>query len=147
MTEMFFEGAEPSLDEFPLDDLLALFPEGQYEFEGSTVDNREIEAEATFSHAVPAGPDVSATLVGNDFLQISWSAVTTNPPGFPQRPLNIVGYQVIVESFMVTLPGSALSVTAPPEFVAALTSGMHQFEVLAIDQSGNQTITEGYFTK
>src|SRR5215510_10952245 len=42
MTELFFEGAEPSLDEFPLDDLLALFPEGDYEFEGRTVDGTEI---------------------------------------------------------------------------------------------------------
>ncbi len=28
LTELFFEGAEPNLDEFPLDELLALFPEG-----------------------------------------------------------------------------------------------------------------------
>ena len=31
MTELFFEGAEPSLDEFPLAGLLARFPEGEYE--------------------------------------------------------------------------------------------------------------------
>src|SRR4030095_14665882 len=34
LTELFFEGAEPSLDEFPLEDLLALFPEGPYKFSG-----------------------------------------------------------------------------------------------------------------
>ena len=32
-----------------------------------------------------------------------------------------------------------------PEFVAALTPGEHAFEVLAIEQSGNQTLTEGSF--
>src|SRR5262245_19585585 len=40
MTELFFEGAEPSLDEFPLAGLLARFPEGQYEIEGRTVDGQ-----------------------------------------------------------------------------------------------------------
>jgi hypothetical protein len=40
-----------------------------------------------------------------------------------------------------------LKVTVPPEFVASLPSGSNQFEVLAIEASGNQTITEGTFTK
>ena len=42
MTELFFEGAEPSLDEFPLAELLARFPEGEYEIEGRTVDGSEL---------------------------------------------------------------------------------------------------------
>ena len=29
LTELFFEGAEPNLAEFPLEELLALFPEGE----------------------------------------------------------------------------------------------------------------------
>src|SRR5882672_726253 len=37
LSELFFEGAEPSLDDFPLNDLLALFPEGKYKFVGVTV--------------------------------------------------------------------------------------------------------------
>jgi hypothetical protein len=47
----------------------------------------------------------------------------------------------------VTLPATATHVTVPPEFVDSLESGEHDFEVLAIDASGNQTITEGTFTK
>jgi hypothetical protein len=147
MTELFFEGAEPSLDEFPLADLLTLFPEGVYEMEGLTVDGEEIEGEAHFSHAVPDGPDVSSQIGANDFLRISWTPVASPPPGFPAKPIHIVGYQVIVESFQLTLPSSATSVTVPPEFVAALSPGEHQFEVLAIDVSGNQTLTEGSFVK
>ena len=147
MTELFFEGAEPSLDEFPLADLLALFPEGQYEMEGLTVDGQEIEGEALFSHAIPDGPDVSSQIGTNDFLRILWTPVTAPPPGFPIKPIQIVGYQVIVDPFQVTLPASATSVTVPPEFVAALSPGEHDFEVLAIDVSGNQTITEGSFIK
>ena len=85
MTELFFEGAEPSLDEFPLDRLLALFPEGKYIFIGTTVEGK--------------------TLISRPTLTVS------------------------------------------PEFIESLDSGEHTFEVLAIEKGGNQTITEGSFTK
>jgi hypothetical protein len=148
LTELFFEGAEPSLDEVPLEDLLALFPEGDYKFSGKTVDEGDIKGTSTLSHAIPAGPsNVTAVLGPNDSLVISWDAVTGPPPGFPNEPIQIVGYQVIVDPFQVTVPGTTTSLTVSPEFVASLGSGEHDFEVLAIDVSGNQTITEGSFVK
>ena len=145
MTELFFEGAEPSLDEFPLAGLLARFPEGQYEIQGRTVDGKELESEVMFSHAIPAGPTVSSQVGPGDSLVISWTPVTSPPPGFPDRPITIVGYQVIVDPFQVTLPATATSVTVPPEFVASLASGVQPYEVLAIEASANQTLTEGTF--
>jgi len=147
MTELFFEGAEPSLADFPLEDLLAMFPEGEYEFEGRTVDGEEIEGSSMFTHAIPDGPAVFAQVGSNDFVRISWNAVTAPPLGFPNRPIVIAGYQVIVGTFQVTLPPTAFSVTVPPEFVASLAPGEHPYEVLAIEQSGNQTLTEGTFVK
>jgi hypothetical protein len=159
LTELFFEGAEPSLFDVPLDELLGLFPEGRYEFEGKTVDGGEIEGDATLTHAVPAGPDVSASddeVGAGNALTIRWNPVTeeaTDPAGgiFPDLPIDVVAYQVIVESFEVTLPAidppSPMSVTVPPEFVASLEPGEHEFEVLAIEQGGNQTITSDSFTK
>ena len=150
MTELFFEGAEPSLDEFPLAGLLERFPEGQYDIEGRTVDNAPLESEVSFSHAIPAGPVVSAVVGPDNSLVIQWRPVTSPPPGFPAKPITIAGYQVLVgqgDRFQVTLPASATSVTVPPELVAALASGSHPFEVLAIEASGNQTLTEGTFTK
>jgi hypothetical protein len=147
MTELFFEGAEPSLDDFPLPELLALFPEGDYSFQGTTVDGEPIDGTGTLSHAVPSGPgNVTAELAG-DSLLISWDAVTTTPPGFPQRPISIVGYQVIVDTFLLTVPQSVTSVSVPPEYVNTLPPGRVPFEVLAIDVSGNQTITESSFVK
>lgn len=148
MTELFFEGAEPNLGDFPLDDLLALFPEGEYDFEGLTVDDVEIDGEAILSHAVPNGPgNVKARLGANNSLVISWNAVTTVPEGFPDRPISIAGYQLIVNSFQVTVPANVRSVTVPKEFVRSLPSGEIPFEVLAIDASGNQSITESSFIK
>lgn len=145
MTELFFEGAEPSLDEFPLAGLLARFPEGEYEIKGRTVDGTVLESDVMFSHAIPDGPAVSAEVGPGDSLIISWTPVTAPPPGFPDRPINIVGYQVIVGLFLVTVPATTTSVTVPPEFVASLASGTQPFEVLAIEASANQTLTEGTF--
>ena len=148
MTELFFEGAEPNLDDFPLNQLLGLFPEGFYDFEGLTVDDLELESEAYLSHAVPNGPgNVTAELGADDSLVIHWDPVTTRPPGFPNRPINVVAYQLIVKPFQVTVPADVTSVTVPPEFVASLPSGEVLYEVLAIDESGNQTITEASFIK
>ena len=147
ITELFFEGAEPSLDDFPLDRLLALFPEGHYSFAGKYANGDGLRGTATLTHAIPDGPsDVSAVLGGNNSLVISWKPVTGSPEDFPQRPIRIVGYQVLVdELFDVKLPASSTSVTVPPELVAALESGEHKFEVLAIEEGGNQSITEDTF--
>jgi hypothetical protein len=92
MTELFFEGAEPALDDVPLDELLALFPAGEYEFSGRTVDGEELESEATFSHAIPDGPQVSTEQGANHLLRIHWTEVTAPPPGFPNETIQIAGY-------------------------------------------------------
>jgi hypothetical protein len=99
---------------------------------------------ATLSHAVPAGPEVEASVNGDEVV-IRWQPVTHPPAGFPNRQISIVGYQVIVEAFQVTLPASATKVEVPEEYVESLPRGEVPFEVLAIDRSGNQTITEGTF--
>lgn len=144
MTELFFEGAEPSLDEFPLEDLLALFPEGKYTFVGLTVGGTRIMSRGTLTHAVPNGPSVSAEVNG-DTITIRWDPVTGPPEGFPDRAIEIVGYQIIVDTFQVTMPASSTELTLPREFVESLAPGDHPFEVLAIESGGNQTITEGSF--
>jgi hypothetical protein len=148
LTELFFEGAEPSLAEVPLEELLDLFPEGDYRFAGKTVERDDIVGTATLTHAIPAGPSsVSAEVGPGTSLVIRWNAVTGPPEGFPNRPIDIVGYQVLVGAFQVTVPATTTRVTVSPEFVESLSSGEHAFEVLAIEAGGNQTITEGVFMK
>lgn len=146
MTELFFEGAEPALSEVPLAELLAMFPEGRYRFIGTTVDGKRISGTSTFTHAIPDGPVIWSEVDGDDVV-IRWNPVNAPPNGFPVRNIEIVGYQVIVEKFLVTLPGSATSVTVPKEFMRSIPAGIVLYEVLAIDASGNQTITEGSFNK
>jgi len=144
LTELFFEGAEPSPEEVPEDALLARFPEGEYAFEGRSVDGEALVGAATLTHAVPAAPVVSAEPGADGSQVIRWEPVAGPAPGFG-GPIEIVGYQVVVASFQVTLPATSASATLPPELVASLGPGPHGFEVLAIDASGNQTIAEGSF--
>lgn len=141
LTELFFESEEPTLDEVPLEEMLARFPEGVYKFKGRTVDGAKLVGTATLSHIIP-DPTVILSPAPGDAVDpanavISWEAVNS-PSG-----VNITGYQVIVGSFQITLPASKTSVTIPPEF---LESGqLYLFEVLVIDANRNQTITEGSF--
>ncbi|MCX7919137.1 MAG: hypothetical protein N3A72_05920 [bacterium] len=147
LTEMSFEGAEPPLTEVPLQELLAQFPKGKYKFIGTTISGTRLESMVQLSHAVPAGPKVSAVQNGVNSLTISWEPVTAPAKGFPEERIEIVGYQVIVGSFQVTLPASCRSIKVPEEYFRTLKHGKHMFEVLAIDASGNQTITESSFVK
>lgn len=147
LTELFFESNEPSLDELPLDEFLALFPEGEYRFRGRTVEGDQLVGAATLTHCIPAGPViVSPPLQDRRNTVIAWRRVTRPQQGAPEcRPgIEIVGYQVIVGDFQVTLPGTATRVTVPPEFLEPRTE--YLFEVLAIESGGNQTIMEGAFS-
>ena len=155
LTELFFESSEPSLDEVPLAQFLARFPEGEYEFEGMTIEGDELEGTATFTHVIPAGPVIVSPPQGNvppvvdpNNLVIDWAPVTETITG--SQAIQIVGYQVIVEQVeprrvhSIDLPAAVTSVKIPPEFFVQPNT-LHKFEVLAIEAGGNQTITEGEF--
>jgi hypothetical protein len=153
LTELFFESSEPSLDEVPLEEFLERFPEGQYLFEGVTIDGEDIEGEATFTHAIPEGPVILSP--GEGSVQdpantvVSWIP-GVNPPGPGSE---IVAYQVIVtqeldvlpqRTFSVHVPASVTSVTVPAEFMQSEAD--YEFEVLAIETGGNQTISASFFS-
>jgi len=143
-SELFLESDEPGLADVPLSDLFTQFPEGTYKFIGKSPDGEKLESTATFSHNIPDGPTiVSPGTLDPAHAVIAWNPVTT-PAG-----IDIVGYEVVIEQdefhvFDVKLPGTKTSVTVPPEFLQPGTQ--YGFEVLAIDASGNQTITASSFT-
>ncbi len=149
ITELFFESAEPSLDEQPLEELFELFPEGIYRFEGTTTEGDVLKGKARLTHALPDGPELvlpeeDDDAVDPDNTVIEWELVD-DPEGSM-----IVGYQIIVEReigglrvFSADVGPETTSVTVPPEFMASGTE--YKFEVLAIEASGNQTISEREF--
>ena len=154
LSDFFFESAEPTLDELSFDVFLDRFPEGEYEFETKTLDGLEQEGEALFTHDIPAGPVITSPLEGDvvdkNSVVVSWEPVTmTTALNPPQEPVNIVGYEVIVtredplrDLSMDVGPGTT-SVSIPPEFLDSGTE--YEVEVLAIEESDNQTISIIFF--
>jgi hypothetical protein len=141
LTELFFEAAEPSFDEFPFRKFKKRFPEGKYTWRGQTVEGRKLVGSDRLSHLVPDGPVITFPTEGAevdpDGFTITWEPVTT-PAG-----VEIVRYIVIVDqetrSVELELDGSATSADIPGQ---VLESGTELGgEVLAKDRNGNQTIT------
>jgi hypothetical protein len=167
-TEGFLEGVEPQITELlsalgcepseeegeiSLEDLFAAWPAGDYTFKG-TRKGAMLADQATLTHFIPAGPEIIApadgTVVPDAALLIDWNEVTDAI--LPELgPVNIVGYHVIVEEagaeaspeVDVDVPASETSVTVPAEYLKPST--VYRFEVLATEESGNQTISEGFF--
>jgi hypothetical protein len=152
LTELFSESSEPSFDEFPFEQFKQLFPEGDYTFTGETIDGEKLKSVFTLSHAVPEGPTITSpeedATVAADALVVTWL------PDDSPAPVDVAMYEVIVvddavgvpnpeRSFDVMLPGDATSVSVPSQFP---TPGSYKVEVLAIDRSGNQTLSEVPFT-
>ena len=136
LTELFFESAEPSLDE-----VLAKFPSGQYRFEGRTIGGRTLEGSAILSHDIPPAPSFSPSsgeLVDRNNTVITWQPIA-----------GIARFQVIVEnedlgvSMTVDLSASVTELQIPPTFLVPDTE--YKIEVLAIAGTGNRTIAEGTF--
>jgi hypothetical protein len=149
LTELFSESNEPPFDELSLEEFKEKFPEGRYVFSGKTTEGQKLVGSAMLSHDIPDGPEIvspeeDAELDPDDGIVIDWNPVTT-PAG-----VEIVGYEVIVEredplrTFDVKLPASVTEVTISPEYLEGDTE--YTFEVLAIEKSGNQTITQQDFT-
>ena len=147
LTELFSESSEPPFDEFPLAEFRLLFPEGNYLFLGQLVDGSLLRSEVPLTHDFPSGPIIIAprgAMQPGEPVVVRWLPVVT------PRSVNIVGYQVlVVEEGMTTrtlsadLPATTRQLTVPPEF---LQPGIeYKVEVLAIESSGNQTLTEKTF--
>jgi hypothetical protein len=150
LTELFSESSEPPFTEFPLAQFTELFPEGDYRYEGCTVDGRTMRSVVPLNHAFPAGPEILSpeedSTVSAGEVVIRW-AQAADQPG-----VDIVRYQVVLTDeeqapprvFSADLPGTASELTVPAGFV---TPGVeYKVEVLAVEAGGNQTLTELAFT-
>lgn len=157
LTELFFESVEPENAEVPIEELLGTLPEGNYTIEGPTVDGGWTAGTALLTHDIPAGAvlltPAEGEVVPTDELVVSWEPVTRTIEG---KNVQIISYQLIVEKdelpdrhmigkrgLSMYLPASVTSVTLPSEFLEKKTS--YLWEVLAIERSGNQTLSSSEF--
>jgi hypothetical protein len=165
MAGIFFESREPPSSEFSFADLKTAFPEGQYAVRAESFDGTILVGNALFTHAVPAPPKITSPAiaaepretrknpVSRDNLVIGWDQVRKTVDG---EPVNITGYEVIVTkeveddphgfsrpTYDVHVPPTVNSLSVPAEFLEAGT--VYELEVLALEVSGNQTISVGFF--
>jgi hypothetical protein len=165
MAGIFFESREPPIAEFSFADLKAAFPEGEYTVLGDSFDGTTLVGRATFTHDVPAPPTITAPRLAEDprgtrktpvpvqDLAVTWEDVTKTVDG---GPVNITGYQVIVTKefhddphgfsqpiYDVHVRPNLNSLRVPVEFLEPST--VYELEVLALEASGNQTISVGFF--
>ena len=80
-TEFFTESNEPNYEDVSLPDILSFMPEGEYEFEGFTIDRQKIVGSAELTHDFPCGPELIFPLEGDEVdpsqpLIIAWMQVT-----------------------------------------------------------------------
>lgn len=151
-------GCEPSEDAISLTELFTAWPAGTYEFEGES-GGVEFEGKAKLTHKIPAGPRITAPedgdVVPHDApLLIRWEKVT-GPILQSLGPVEIVGYHVVVVDVTVpVLPPGKLKTALDADISKTETSfpvpkqylepsRIYEFEVLATERGGNQTITEG----
>lgn len=135
ITELRFESAEPSPEE-----VLALFPPGEYRFRGQTVEGDELRSTAELSHDFLEPPTITpcdGKVVDPNNTVVKWKA-----PG-----AELV--EIIIESeetdnlFDITVESSVTSLNVPPQF---LEPGLeYKLEILALAENGNRTIVETTF--
>lgn len=161
LTELFFETVEPENAVVPLSRMLSKLPAGNYSIAGPIPENQgggTTAGTAWLTHDIPKGPVLVAPIpgatvpVGNLF--VDWNPVTKTIKG---GPVTIIAYQLIIEkdgpphphmigkpnSLSMYLRPSVTQITIPGAFFQPGTP--YVWEVLAIERSGNQTLSSSDF--
>ncbi len=158
MTELFFETVEPENAVVPLPQMLSKLPEGNYRIYGPASAGGNTAGTAWLTHDIPAGPVLLAppegAVVPAADLLVRWRPVTKTITG---EPVDIIAYQLIIEkdgpphphmigkpsSLSMYLPATVTRIRIPGAFLEPDTA--YLWEVLAIEKSGNQTLSSSEF--
>lgn len=159
LTELFFESVEPANADVPIRNMLARLPEGNYVISGPTPGGGTTTGTALLTHDIPKGTTLLSPPEGGSVphadLNVAWTAVNRTITG---KPIDIIAYQLIVErdqpvhphmigkrnGLSMYLGPNVTRMTVPKEF---LQPGVkYVWEVLAIEPSGNQTLSSGKFS-
>jgi hypothetical protein len=157
---VFFESLEPVYTDWSYEDLKADFPEGEYSVKGLNWDGKALAGAANFTTLVPLPPKIvrPATVPEADAgplpavpvadLIVEWMPVTKSRD---ERVPQITGYQVWINKenhedpngfsrpvFDLHLGPDRTMITVPAAFFDA--NSVYELEILAIEESGNQTI-------
>lgn len=160
LTELFFETVEPENAAVPITETLSKLPAGNYRIFGPAAgpEGGVTVGTAWLTHVIPAGPILlsppeGAVVFASDLL-VKWKPVTKTING---GPVDIIAYQLIIEkdapphphmigkqsSLSMYLPPSVTQIMIPRGFLERSTP--YLWEVLAIEKSGNQTLSSSDF--
>ena len=161
LTELFFETVEPENAKVPIGEMLAKLPAGNYTIAGPGQENGKSTGQtsgtAWLTHDIPAGPKLVSPREGARVpvrgVVARWRPVSKTITG---KPVKIIAYQLIVEKdvephrhmigkfgLSMYLPRSVTRIKVPDGFLQRRTA--YNWEVLAIERSGNQTLSSGSF--
>jgi hypothetical protein len=161
LTELFFETVEPENAKVPIDEMLAKLPAGNYTIAGPGQENGtgtgRTSGTALLTHDIPAGPKLLSPREGARVpvrgVVARWRPVSKTITG---KPVKIIAYQLIIEKdvephrhmigklgLSMYLPRSVTRIEVPDGFLQPRTA--YNWEVLAIERSGNQTLSSGSF--
>jgi hypothetical protein len=140
MRQFRFESPEPGDSKA----LKAAFPEGAYEFSGTTISGATLVGKSTLNHRLPAtttflepAPETESAPVKN--FKMSWSAVE----GVSSYIVTI-GQLELDASLIVRLPGSSTSFALPDGFLARDTK--YKMVLGTVTSEGNTSFVETTFT-
>ena len=156
---VFFESREPEYAEWDFAALKAAWPEGNYALRAQGHDGELMTGAALFTHALPTMPVIvtpatvpepedGPPVVPVADLRVEWQPVTQTQDG---GPVTIRAYQLWVNKenhedkhgfsrpkFEVHVSADVTSFVVPAAFFDA--DSLYEIEVVAIEESGNQTI-------
>ena len=167
LADLFWESREPENAEYSIEDLKADFPEGDYLVSAIDFEGNPLAGTALFTHDIPAPPTITAppglvedaesageVILSPEGFEVRWEPVTETIDG---EPLTVTAYEVIVTDdefedphgfaqpiYDVHVRPDVTSLAVPPEFFEPGT--IYEIEVLVLEESGNQTISLGFFT-
>ena len=153
-TELFMESGEPTFRRLPLPTLLKRFPAGTYTFRGVGLRGERYVGSARLTHRIPDGPVLVSPLADGppqdpNATTVAWKTVP------PSKLGRVIAYQVLIVqakrgpralpeiALDVMMPPATTSLRVPPGFLAP--GSEYDWEVLAIEAGGNQTISSDSF--
>ena len=153
-SELFLESGEPPFSELPLHKLLKQWPAGVYTFRGTGADGEVFRGRARLTHRLPRGPELVSPVTSSAPQKPGDTVMRWRQVPAPARS-RIIGYQVLVEretglkalpvrTLDVTMPPTATRLRVPPGFLRP--NSEYSWEVLAIEGTGNQTLSSSTFT-
>ena len=157
LTEVAIESVEPEESEQSRAEFFARFPEGTYEFTGTSTEGETITGEADFTHSL---------LEPVEFTKIRLPVIKWNTPSVDDETgelLDVVGYELVVELVVLieedgeeeervfkettTYPAGVNKHIVGRKFMKLIKNPPGEIselkvEILADEPSGNRTITE-----